>query len=200
MHLISIVVAALLTAPLSIAETIAPSPAVQCAQATATSKVTCPMGSGCCVEGRECCGGGCCPIGAICINKGRGDEACCPLDDATTCGIKLPTLTRACDASDLATTSVTCTAAETSWPCPPGNSCGVRFGACFAIANTCTGSAGGVTPTAPPSGGNPTASGGGGAATTVSQSSSKEVLRGSGAWAAVALGAAVMVAVGGFVL
>jgi len=57
---------------------------------------------------------------------------------------------------------VTCTAAETSWPCPPDSNCGVRFGACFAIANTCTGS-GGVTPTA---------SGGAGPATTASQSGS----------------------------
>jgi len=91
MHLLPTLFALLLSQGLASAEFIAPSPVSECAAVTATSKVTCSMNIGCCAAG-ECCAGGCCPIGAFCINKGRGDEGCCPLDDATTCGVVLPTL------------------------------------------------------------------------------------------------------------
>ncbi|KAK4446521.1 hypothetical protein QBC34DRAFT_411383 [Podospora aff. communis PSN243] len=196
MHPLRVLAAALVIAPLSTSETIRPSPVSDCAQVTAVSKVTCPRDGGCCAAG-ECCAGGCCPIGAICINKGRGDEACCPLDDASTCGIALPTLTKVCDGRPAS--SVTCTAAETSWPCPPDSACGVRFGACFAIANTCTTTAGGVTPTPAPSGTSPTATGNGGTATTTSHGAS--IHFGSSCISvALGLGGSLVAAIGGFLI
>jgi len=91
MHLRSTLLAALLAVSVSVAELIAPLALSDCAQVTGTTKITCPRDGGCCSAG-DCCAGGCCPIGAVCINKGRGDEGCCPLDDATSCGLVLPTL------------------------------------------------------------------------------------------------------------
>ncbi|KAK3348726.1 hypothetical protein B0T25DRAFT_519114 [Lasiosphaeria hispida] len=182
-----------------------PDPQAECKQ-DVDQQTICPSGGGCCTGGLECCAGGCCSLTAVCVNKGRGDEGCCPIDDVTNCGAVLPTYTLPpCDGAPRS--SVTCTInLSDTWSCPPDNACGVRYGACFTLASSCTAADGGVTSTPAPGS---SSTGGGGATGTGSAASSATTtasLSGGGSFHGVearvvaALGAlAVVGAIGVFV-
>ncbi|KAK5661871.1 hypothetical protein OQA88_9979 [Cercophora sp. LCS_1] len=133
---------------------------ISCQAVTIGGIVTCPNADGenACCAGGECCAGGCCPMTAVCINKGRGDEGCCDIDDPTMCGKVVPTITLAnCAATPTAT--ATCKAGDgATWNCAPGKACGVRFEACVDAEVVCVENGVTVTPTGG-SGSAPTGSG-----------------------------------------
>jgi len=77
-------------ASIALASFVNPNPVSLCSGGPSPGQTACANVPGSCCTNGECCAGGCCPLTAVCINKGRGDEGCCPIDDATTCGRVLP--------------------------------------------------------------------------------------------------------------
>ncbi|KAK0724503.1 hypothetical protein B0H67DRAFT_107265 [Lasiosphaeris hirsuta] len=173
-----------------------PDPQAECKQ-DVSEQAICPNGDGCCVGGQECCAGGCCSLTAVCVNKGRGDEGCCPIDDVTNCGAVLPTYTLPpCDGAARPTVSCTINVSDT-WACPPDNACGVRYGACFALSSSCTAVGGGVTSTPTPGSSSTGTRSAASSATTTASLSGGGSFHGVEVRAVVALGAlAVVGAVG----
>ncbi|KAK1749342.1 hypothetical protein QBC47DRAFT_465641 [Echria macrotheca] len=146
-----------------------PEPVSVCSSGAGPGQTACAsVPDACCSSGGgECCAGGCCPAKAVCINKGRGDEGCCPIDDPTTCGKVLPTVS-VCSGS--AAPSVTCSAGDGStWVCGPDKACGVRFNVCLDAPNVCVTTADGSGSTTTTAG---TSTAGGGPAATGSGSPS----------------------------
>jgi hypothetical protein len=82
-----------LTASTVTSQLVDPYPVSDCSRIIAGTGLQCTNQAGCCLGGAECCARGCCPLTAICINKGSANEGCCPLGDKSMCGYASPTPT-----------------------------------------------------------------------------------------------------------